>query len=172
MASCGEAVDADDPGPVVSSLVTCALDLQLVEMRDAVLGLMDRGWVDEDMVGDREHIAAQFGLLPRLPPQPPINDVAEAVKWRGCFKTRATGATGARARRRPAAALPRPAQSRPQRPGSVREQEEVQEVLWGGGEPTFRASSPIAPRGCERERADATGPTIGLLSFSEKRSDK
>ena len=86
IASCGETVDADDPGPVVSTFVTCALDLQLVEMRDELLGLMDRGWVDEDMIGDREHIAAQFGLPPRVPPRPPIVDVAEAVKWWGCFK--------------------------------------------------------------------------------------
>ena len=51
IASIGAPADLDEPGPVLAELVTCAVELRLVEMRDELLVLMDRGWIDEQMVG-------------------------------------------------------------------------------------------------------------------------
>ena len=75
-----------DPSPVLAEVVCCALDLPLVEMRDELLALMDRGWIDEMMVGSREDVAADFEQPPLRPPDQPIDDGVEATRWWGCYE--------------------------------------------------------------------------------------
>ena len=86
MAAAGPPRDLSDPGPVLAEFVCCALDLQLVELRDELLALMDRGWVDETIVGRRDDVVADFERPPVRPPDLPIDDVVEAVCWWGCFE--------------------------------------------------------------------------------------
>jgi hypothetical protein len=85
IAAAGPPRERDDPGPVMAEFVCCALDLQLVELRDELLALMDRGWIDESIVGSREEVAAEFGQPPWRPPEKPIDNVVEAIGWWGCY---------------------------------------------------------------------------------------
>ena len=86
IATIGPPADLDDPGPVHAEFVCCALELQLVEMRDELLALMERGWIDEQIVGSVDDVAADFARPPAQPPARPIDDVIEATRWWGCYE--------------------------------------------------------------------------------------
>jgi len=64
IAAIGPPESLDDPGPVLGEFVCSAIDLQLHELRDELLALMDRGWIDEKMVGNRDAVAADFDRPP------------------------------------------------------------------------------------------------------------
>ena len=78
--------DLDDPGPVLAEYICCALDFQLIELRDELLALMDRGWIDESIVGSREEVAADFDPPLLRPADRPIEEVVDAIRWWGCFE--------------------------------------------------------------------------------------
>lgn len=86
IAAAGPPTSVAEPDPALAEIICCALDLQLVELRDEVLALMDRGWIDESMVGGRDEVAAEFMRPPFRPPPKPIDDVVEAIRWWGCFE--------------------------------------------------------------------------------------
>lgn len=86
IAAAGPPRHLDDPGPVLAEFVCCALDLQLVELRDELLALFDRGWIDETIVGDRDTVTADFQRPPVQPLAAPITDVVAATRWWGCYE--------------------------------------------------------------------------------------
>jgi hypothetical protein len=85
IAAAGPPQKINDPGPVLANYVSSALDLGLVEMRDELLQLMDRGWIEEGIVGSRDDVAAEFDRPNVIPIPRPIDDVVEAIRWWGCF---------------------------------------------------------------------------------------
>ena len=86
IAAAGPPPKMNDPGPVLTECVSSALDIGLVEMRDELLQLMDRGWVEEGIVGSRDDVAAEFDRPNAKPIPRPIDDVVEAIRWWGCFE--------------------------------------------------------------------------------------
>ncbi|MEO7412156.1 MAG: DUF1186 domain-containing protein [Opitutaceae bacterium] len=86
VASCGAPVDRGETGIVLAGVVSGALDLQLHEMRDELLVLIDRGWVDTGMVGSRKEVVHEFDHPHPVLLKSPIVDIADAIRWWGCFE--------------------------------------------------------------------------------------
>lgn len=70
---------------VLNEIVCSALGLQLTEMRDELLARFDDGQIDKGMVGSREEVADEFDHPRQVHFREPIEDVAQAVRWWGCF---------------------------------------------------------------------------------------
>jgi Protein of unknown function (DUF1186)/SEC-C motif len=102
VASSGPPVEGGEPAAALAEVVCGALDLRLREMRDELLDLMDRGWIDTLVVGSREQVAREFDHPRASLLKPPIVDVADAVRWWGCFERTWRRST------RPDGALPPP----------------------------------------------------------------
>jgi hypothetical protein len=82
---------ADEANRYVSALllaeVVClALDYTLIELRDELLPLFDRGLIDESVTGDRADVAAAFARPPIGHRKSPLEDVVEAVSWWTSFR--------------------------------------------------------------------------------------
>ena len=53
--------------------------------RDELLARFDDGQIDKGMVGSREEVADEFDHPRQVHFREPIEDVAQAVRWWGCF---------------------------------------------------------------------------------------
>jgi hypothetical protein len=90
LATEGPPANGAEPGLVATEILCCAHDVGLGEMRDELLVLYDRGWIDETVVGSRDDVVAGF-TRPPVPTTPPIDDVVRAVDWWQCFEREPRG---------------------------------------------------------------------------------
>jgi hypothetical protein len=85
IAAAGPPPEDGDGDLILSEIVCCALDLQLTELRDELLALYERGWIDESMVSHRE-VLDELGQAAPREGKTPLTDVAEAIRWWACFE--------------------------------------------------------------------------------------
>jgi len=76
---------SNQPDPGLTAIGSCVLDLQLIELRDELLSLFDRGLIDE-RVFDREYAEHSFARPSEHGMRAPIADVASEISWWACFE--------------------------------------------------------------------------------------
>jgi hypothetical protein len=91
----------DDPEPLLAEIACCVLDVGLVELREELVVLFDRGWIDESIVGSRDEFLADLDRGHLRPAEPPFTDVAEAIRWWACFENDRRSASVPRPRPQP-----------------------------------------------------------------------